>query len=71
MQKSYQDSMAIVWTFGRPRYFITFTANPYWEEINAGLLTDDTGVPMQTFDKFVDRVYESLTNPNFSRVAPF
>jgi helitron helicase-like protein len=49
MQKSYQDSMAIVRTFNKPAYFITFTANPHWEEIDAELLTDDAGVPMQTW----------------------
>jgi Helitron helicase-like domain at N-terminus len=49
MQRSYQDSMAIVRTFGKPGYFITFTANPNWEEIQAELLTDDQGVPMQTW----------------------
>jgi len=41
--------MAIVRTFGKLGYFITFTANPHWEEIDAELLTDDAGVPMQTW----------------------
>jgi Helitron helicase-like domain at N-terminus len=49
MQKSYQDSMAIVRTFGKPGYFITFTANPNWEEIQSELLTDDQGAQMQTW----------------------
>ena len=33
MAKQYQDSMAIVRYFGKPSLFITFTANPRWEEI--------------------------------------
>ena len=33
MQQLCQDSMAIVRHFGRPTLFITFTANPKWEEI--------------------------------------
>ena len=33
MQKLYQDSIAIVRRFGKPSLFITFTANPKWEEI--------------------------------------
>jgi len=48
MQRSYQDSMAIVRTLGKPGYFITFTANPNWEEIQAELLKDDEGDKMQS-----------------------
>jgi hypothetical protein len=48
MQQAYQDSMAIVRTLGKPGYFITFTANPHWDEIQAELLTDDHGTKMQT-----------------------
>jgi hypothetical protein len=49
MQKLYQDSMAIVRHFGRPALFITFTANPKWEEITQELLTDAAGIPIQTW----------------------
>jgi hypothetical protein len=35
MQHSYQNSMAIVRTLGKSDYFITFTVNPNWEEIQA------------------------------------
>jgi len=38
MQKLYEDSIAIVRRFGKPSLFITFTANPMWEEIERGLL---------------------------------
>ena len=34
MQQNYQDSMAIVREKGKPDLFITFTANPFWEEIS-------------------------------------
>jgi hypothetical protein len=37
MQQLYQDSMALMY-FGKPDLFITFTANPKWEEITAELL---------------------------------
>jgi hypothetical protein len=33
MQQLFQDSMAIVRYFGKPTFFITFTANPRWPEI--------------------------------------
>lgn len=38
MQQLFQDSMAIVRTFGKPSIFITFTANPQWPEITDNLL---------------------------------
>ena len=38
MQHVYQDSMAIVRHFGKPTFFITFTANPKWPEITEHLL---------------------------------
>lgn len=37
MMQLYQNSMAIVRQFGRPSLFITFTANPKWEEIEKEL----------------------------------
>ena len=33
----YQDAMAIVRRFGRPDYFVTFTCNPKWREIQENL----------------------------------
>jgi hypothetical protein len=38
MQQLFQDSMAIVRYFGKPSFFITFTANPRWPEIVDNLL---------------------------------
>ena len=34
----YQDAMAIVRHFGKPDFFVTFTCNPRWKEINDELL---------------------------------
>ena len=42
MQKLYQDSIAIVRRFGKPSLFITFTANPKWQEIENELLPNQT-----------------------------
>ena len=44
MQQLFQDSMAIVRHFGRPTLFITFTANPKWEEITRELLPGQTSI---------------------------
>ena len=38
MQQLFQDSMAIVRYFGKPSFFITFTANPRWPEIVENLM---------------------------------
>lgn len=37
MAQLFQDSMAIYEAFGQPSFFITFTANPGWEEIRSAL----------------------------------
>ena len=42
MHQLYQHSMAIVRYFGRPTLFITFTANPKWDEITHELLPGQT-----------------------------
>ena len=41
MQMNYHDAMAIVRRYGRPDYFITFTANPTWPEIAENLSPGD------------------------------
>ena len=38
MSQLYQDSMAIAWEYGPATYFITVTASPRWEELQAALL---------------------------------
>ena len=42
MAGKYQDAMAICKEFGKPTYFITFTANPKWEEVTQSLLPGQT-----------------------------
>jgi hypothetical protein len=42
MVQLYQDAMAICRSFGLPSYFITFTCNPNWPEIQAELLPSQT-----------------------------
>ena len=37
MRQNYQDAMAIVREMGKPDLFITFTSNPFWEEITREL----------------------------------
>jgi hypothetical protein len=42
MVQLYQDAMAICKSFGLPSYFITFTRNPNWPEIQAELIPRQT-----------------------------
>ena len=42
IRQYYQDLIAIVYKYGRPSIFITFTANPKWDEITCELLPGQT-----------------------------
>jgi hypothetical protein len=42
MQQLFQDSMYLITHFGKSNLFVTFTANPKWEEVTAALFTDQT-----------------------------
>jgi Helitron helicase-like domain at N-terminus len=42
MQQLFQDSMCLITHFSKPDLFMTFTANPKWEEVTAALFTDQT-----------------------------
>ena len=42
MAQLYQDAISIVRRFGKPDYFITFTCNPRWPEIQSELLHNQT-----------------------------
>lgn len=44
-----QRVLAIVRHFGKPRLFITITTNPDWDDITRELLTDESGVRIQTW----------------------
>lgn len=50
----YQDAMAIVRVYGRPTFFVTFTCNPNWAEIQAALLP---GQDAQSRPDLVARVF--------------
>jgi helitron helicase-like protein len=55
----YQDAMAIVRKFGRPDYFITFTCNPKWREIEENLFPGQS--PQDRAD-IVARVFKLRLN---------
>ena len=38
----YQDAMSIVWCFGKPDFFVTFTCNPRWQEITDAFFPGQT-----------------------------
>ena len=42
MSAWYQNSMIIVWHFGKPTLFVTITANPKWSEIVNELASGQT-----------------------------
>jgi hypothetical protein len=44
MNNLYQDAMAIVSQTGKPDYFLTFTCNPHWKEIQDELLPGQTAI---------------------------
>jgi hypothetical protein len=44
MQQLFQDSICLVTHFSKPDLFVTFIANPKWEEVTAALFTDQTVV---------------------------
>jgi hypothetical protein len=70
MQQIYQDSMAIVRHFGKPTFFITFTANPKWPEITDHLLpsqqaTDRPDITTRVFFLKVKEMLADLRNGIF------
>ena len=61
----YQDAMAIVSRFGRPDFFVTFTCNPKWCEIEENLLPgqsaqDQPDVVAQVFKLKLDALLKDL-----------
>ncbi|XP_043242049.1 uncharacterized protein LOC122391808 [Amphibalanus amphitrite] len=54
-QRRYQDAMAIVRVHGRPTFFITFTCNPGWPEIQQALIG---GQDAQSRPDLVARVFQ-------------
>ena len=43
----YQYAMSIVWQFGKPDFFVTFTCNPRWQEITDALFPGQTAENQQ------------------------
>ena len=74
MQQLFQDSMAIVRYFGKPSFFITFTANPRWPEITDNLLrgqqaTDRPDLITRVFALKVKELLADLKNHLFGPYA--
>lgn len=66
MRELYQDAMAMTRTFGPPSLFITMTANPSWEEIQAELkydevLSDRPDIGVRVFKMKLDLLIQDLT----------
>ena len=55
MKAKKQDALALVCTFGKPTFFLTFTCNPDWEEIERDL---PAGVSAANRPDFVARVFQ-------------
>ena len=54
-QKKYEQAMAIVSRYGKPDFFLTFTTNPMWREIQENLLPGETAADRH---ELVNRVFE-------------
>jgi hypothetical protein len=76
MQQLFQDSMAIVRYFGKPTFFITFTANPRWPEIDRELHnglqpTDRPDIIARVFRLKVQELLADLKNGLFGPYAGY
>ena len=74
MQQLFQDSMAIVRYFGKPTFFITFTANPRWPEITRHLNpgqqpTDRPDLIARVFRLKIQELLADLRNGLFGKYA--
>ena len=66
MAQLYQDALSIVRRFGKPDYFITFTCNPHWPEIQRELLyhqkaSDRPDLCSRVFQLKLGELLEDLT----------
>lgn len=81
LQMNYQNAMAIVGKTGKSDYFITFTCNPHWREIEETLeMLDNKSLTVYDIPTFVDRIfwmkykcflYDVLVEKIFGTVAAF
>jgi hypothetical protein len=74
MQQLFQDSMAIVRYFGKPTFFITFTANPRWPEIVKNLFpgqrpNDRPDLIARVFRLKIQELLADLRNGLFGQYA--
>ena len=60
MQRRYQDAMAVVRQRGKPSFFITFTCNPGWPEIQTSL---PSGLAATDRPDIVARVFNQKLRP--------
>ena len=65
MFQLYQDSLALARFFGKPDFFLTVTANPYWDEIKDELLPGQT--PQDRPD-LVSHVFHEKVNILLSKI---
>ena len=70
----YQDALSIVRRFGKPDYFITFTCNPQWPEIQRELLfgqkaSDRPDLCSRVFNIKLRELLDDLTKKNVFRKA--
>jgi hypothetical protein len=56
MMQLFQDAMAIVRKYGKPDFFITFTCNPNWAEIQDALR--DTNITANERPDIITRVFK-------------
>ncbi|XP_076062385.1 uncharacterized protein LOC143037725 [Oratosquilla oratoria] len=85
MKQRQQDALAFVTNYGSPDFFITFTMNPRWEELNEAIEQTDSSsasrhrsdndrpdLVSRIFKLKVDSIMDDLTNKNiFGRVKAF
>lgn len=75
MQQLFQDAMAICQFYGPPSLFITFTANPAWDEVTRELRPSETwedrpDIVSRVFNILRAEMVDELCKKKLFRVAP-
>lgn len=76
INESFQDSMAIIRKYGRPSLFITFTANPKWQEIANWLLetqnpTDRPDIVNRVFNMKQRQLLKEIKSGTFGEMLAY
>ena len=71
MAGKYQDAMAICKEFGKPTFFITFTANPQWQEVTDSLLPGQNASDRPRISSKAANVNEFIEEGIFGRISCF